>query len=153
MINRVILRGFVADEPLIRATENGRFARLRIATIERLNNPKTGKIREHIEWHTVSFWGAEAIEVDKHVRVATPIEVEGALRTREWSDKANVTHKMTAIAATSLKILTQIEGYELPKSIVDKLPIDYHTCSKSQHVATPHIEVKAPAADPDDLPF
>ncbi len=149
MVNRVVLRGFVANEPFIRATENGRFAQLRMATIERLTNSRTGLVREHTEWHTVSMFGANAILVDERVRIGTPIEVEGALRTREFTDKRGVERKITEISVTKLEILEAIEGYSLPKSIRDIIPVELPKST----MPPPQYEVKAPAADPDDLPF
>ncbi len=149
MINRVILRGFVASEPIIRATESSRFATLRMATMERLTDHRTGRMREHTEWHTISMFGSNAVLVDERVRIGMSIEVEGALRSREWNDKSGAVRKVTEVAVTRLEILEPIEGYTLPKAIQDQMPIEY---PKSM-MPPPQYEVKTPAADPDDLPF
>ncbi len=150
MTNRVILKGFIASEPLIRATERGRFASLRVASIEHLTNSRTGMVREHTEWHNVTMYGDNAILIDEHTRLGTPLEIEGALRTREWTDRAGIVRKTTEISATSVKIVDSIEGCTLPRAIQEAID------QESPQIKTtppPTYEVKAPAPDPDELPF
>ena len=105
MINRVILRGYVADDPYIRATESGKMAQIRVATIERITHSKSGELREITEWHTITLWGELAHTIDERVRVSDVVEIEGALRTRDWEDREGKMHRTTQIAASSLKII------------------------------------------------
>lgn len=151
MINRVILRGFVANEPLVRATERGKFATIRLATIEHIKRP-SGQIVEHTEWHSVAFRGEEAEVVDRSVRIGMAIHVEGVLRHREWEDRSGKVHKVSEISASLLKIVEGgLEGYALPKTIQEAIPRDYHAVAERQKATL--FEVKAPAEDPDNLPF
>ncbi len=149
MINHVVLKGFVASEPLIRATENGRFAALRLATVEHLHNSRTGKMRKHTEWHSVIAFGDMAILIDEQVRLGMALEVIGSLRTREWRDREGVVQKRTEIAATAVAILDRIDGCDIPQSIRDEMKQN----SSQRTTPPPSFEVKAPAEDPDGLPF
>ncbi len=146
MLNRVILRGYVADDPFIRATERGKLARIRMITIEYLTN-KEGQRQRHTEWHTVDLWGENADITDYNVRIGMSIEIEGSLRSREWQDKGGATHKITSISAHKIKILSSIDGYSLPDFIKRKIVIPETPSPKKE------IEVKRPADDPDELPF
>lgn len=146
MLNRVILRGYVADEPFIRATEGGKLARLRMVTIEKIKSHKSGVLRHHTEWHTITLWGERADLADDKIRIGAAIEVEGALRTREWDDKEGVTRKLTEISASRIELLNGIDGYTIPDYIQKNITI--------KHPTTPSkMEVTPPADDPDDLPF
>ncbi len=151
MLNKVLLRGYVADDPYIRATEGGKMAQLRVATIERVTIEKSGVLREHTEWHSVTLWNNLADLTDERVRVGMAIEVEGALRTRDWEDRRGKMHRTTVIVASSLHIIEgAIEEYPLPTAIVERRDALYPTkrCN-----TTPQREVTKPAEDPDNLPF
>ncbi len=150
MINRAIIEGYVADDPLIRATENGKFARIRVATVERITLSKCGTTKEHTEWHTINLWGRAAEIADAKVRVGCAIHIEGAIRTSEWEDKAGKLHRTADITADTIALLPTIEGYEIPRPIIERREVLYPTRATS---TKPTYEVKAPAADPDNLPF
>lgn len=135
----------MADEPLIHATDRGMLARLRMATIDYapLND---NHVREVIEWHTILLSGELAERVDRDVNIGTPIEIHGRLRSRKWTDRKGVQHDTAEVAASHLEVLEQIEGYSLPKQILERIPI------KRERRQVP-TEVSAPASDPDNLPF
>lgn len=147
MINRVTLRGYVADHPFIRATEGGVFARIRMITIEDILIQKTREVRRHTEWHTISLWGENAQITDEKIRIGSAIEIEGALRTREWEDKDGIKRRTTEISATKLLILSTIEGYKIPEFISKQIN------NRTPNPLSKKIEVKSPAEDPDELPF
>lgn len=151
MLNHAHLRGYVADEPYIRATERDKMAQLRVATIERVIVKRDGTWREHTEWHSVTLWGELAEEVDRRVRIGDAVEVEGALRTREWEDNKGKLHRTTTISATQLRIIEGgIEGYPLPRQIVERTKELYPQKAKETPAKG---EITPPAADPDELPF
>ncbi len=136
MINKVILQGYVGGDPEVRSFESGsKMARIRMATNETVHIRKSGETRQHTEWHTVIFWGKEADFADKNIRKGSLIYIEGALRSREWSNKEGVSQTIVEIAGNSVKILTQ------PKEIQNNEPQTY----------TP--EIIPPKDDFDKLPF
>lgn len=147
MSNRVILRGYVADDPFVRATEGGKFVRIRMATIEHIVVQKTGKMRRHTEWHTISLWGESAELADREIKIGSALHIEGALRTREWEDKNGVVRYTTEISASKMEILNSIEGCEIPDFIATTIT------TANPKTSAPELSVKRPAADPDDLPF
>ncbi len=149
MINYVRLRGFVADEPYIHATDRGLLARLRLATSEYIAIKGSEGMREITEWHTVLLHGDLAQIIDEHVRIGMPIEVEGKLRCRKWTDKGGTQHDTSEVAANKLEILQEIKGYNLPRAIVERMP------QPKKKTAPPDLfaEFKAPADDPDNIPF
>ncbi len=150
MVNYVRLSGYVASEPLIRATERGHFAQFRLATVEQLMNHKTGRLREHTEWHTISAFGEVATLIDERVKVGMALEVIGSLRTREWVDKSGVVRKTTDVSTSNIKILDSIEGCDIPQPIKELMA--KKQCEQEK-TPPPQYEVKAPADDPDLLPF
>lgn len=144
MINRAILQGFVAEDPFVRSTERGQVAKIRMATVKYIPSGE-GSVREFVEWHTVVFWGDQALIVDEQVRAGMAIYIEGELQTRSWEDKSGVKHRTTDIVATELRILDGIEGYRLPSSITPTVSVEL-----------PKSEPKpfsAPVEDIDKLPF
>ncbi len=137
----------MSDEPFVRATENGKFIRLRMVTVENVYIHKLDRTKRHTEWHTLNFWGALSEIVDREIRIGSPIRIEGALRTRSWDDKDGVNQKRTEISVSKMDILDVIVGCEPPAFIMDV------TKNKDKKVKTEPIEIKRPADDPDNLPF
>lgn len=105
MVNKVILIGNVGVDPEVRATDNGKVARLRIATTERYRDRATNENREHTEWHTVTLWRGLADVVDRFVHKGSQLYIEGRLRTREWTDQSGNKRYTTEILADTMNLL------------------------------------------------
>lgn len=105
MVNKVILIGNVGVDPEIRATENGKVARIRLATTERYRDRATNENREHTEWHTVTLWRGLADVVDRFVHKGSQLYIEGRLRTREWTDQSGNKRYTTEIMADTMNLL------------------------------------------------
>ncbi len=105
MVNKVILIGNVGVDPEIRATENGKVARIRLATTERYRDRATNESREHTEWHTVTLWRGLADVVDRFVHKGSQLYIEGRLRTREWTDQNGSKRYTTEIMADTMNLL------------------------------------------------
>lgn len=105
MVNKVMLIGRVGADPEIRALENGKVGRLRLATSERYFDKKANQTVELTEWHTISVFGAVADVVDKYVKKGQQLYIEGKLRTRKWTDKNGVERYTTEVFCDSLKML------------------------------------------------
>lgn len=152
MVNKVILVGNVGVDPEVRATDNGKVARLRIATTERFRDRATNENREHTEWHTVTLWRGLADVVDRFVHKGSQLYIEGRLRTREWTDQSGNKRYTTEILADTMNLLGRREnrsddrnggGYDRPRQN------EYDRPQSAPAARTP----QAPAEDPDDLPF
>lgn len=143
MINKVILVGNVGLDPEIRTLETGvKFARIRLATTERVMDRQSGQTRELTEWHTVTMWRALADVADKYVRKGSQLYIEGSLRTREWNDKNNEKHFSTEILASEMKLLGRRP--EAPAQAQAPAP-------QPQRVAMP--EAPQTSAQSDNEPF
>ncbi len=154
MINRVILQGFVAEEPFVRSTERGKVVRIRMATVKYRPNAEGDSHYEIVEWHTVVFWGELANIADTELHAGMAIYTEGELQTRLWEGKNGTKHRTTDIVASQLKILVDgIEGYRLPSSITpfkSEASEQRESREKSENKPKPF---SPPMDDIDNLPF
>ncbi|MFI3328178.1 MAG: single-stranded DNA-binding protein [Rikenellaceae bacterium] len=153
MINRVILQGFVVDEPYIHVSADNKMARVRMATTEQVTL-KDGTTKHITEWHTVVFWGEMANTIDAKATSGTPIYMEGALRHSTYKDKQGVERKSVDIAARKLRImeLSEVEGAVLPKVIAEQIAMR-ERLSNTRKQQPKKIDIAIPAEDPDNLPF
>ncbi len=144
MVNKVILVGFVGADPEVHSFESGvKSARLRFATTQRTYNKDTKESTDHTEWHTITLWRNLADVVDRYVSKGQQLYIEGYLRTREWSDKANVKHYTTEIVAEEIKLLGRKgEANNGATQVVASVPLPSSVKS-----------VEIPTAPDDDIPF
>lgn len=153
MINRVILQGFVVDEPYIHVNAQNKMAKVRMATTEQVTLGD-GSVKHITEWHSVVFWGAMADTIDTKAEAGTPIYVEGALRHSSYRDKQGVEQRRAEIAAKELRILelSEVEGAVVPKIIAEQIEMR-ERLTKGRKKVVAEIDIAAPAEDPDNLPF
>ena len=139
MVNKVMLIGRVGADPEIRALENGKVGRLRLATSERYFDKNANQTVEFTEWHTISVFDAVADVVDKYVKKGQLLYIEGKLRTRKWTEKNNIERYTTEIFCYTLKMLDK------PQQA---------TGQSAQPAPAQEQAMPVPPADgEDDLPF
>lgn len=101
-VNKVILLGFVGNDPDMRYPEKDRaIAYLSLATSELRGASHT----ETTEWHSLVFGGQNARIVERYVRKGTQLYVEGYLRTREYEDRLKILRRKTEIIVEKFEIL------------------------------------------------
>ena len=101
-VNKVILLGFVGNDPDVRYPEKDRaIAYLSLATSELRGSSKI----ETTEWHSLVFGGQNAKIVERYVRKGTQLYVEGYLRTREYEDRLKIVRRKTEIIVERFEIL------------------------------------------------
>lgn len=101
-VNKVILLGYVGGDPDMRYPEPGRaIAYLSLATNEW--NPKIGQ--EVTEWHRLVMGGENAKLAENYIRKGSRLYVEGKLRTREYTDRMQITRQRTEIVVEKLELL------------------------------------------------
>lgn len=150
MVNKVILIGNVGVDPEIRTLESGvKVARLRLATTERIFDRQANETKEHTEWHTVTLWRGLADVVDRFVHKGSQIYVEGAIRTREWTDRDNQKRTSVEIVANDMKLLGRRAEGNAPQQYSQQ---PSSSVSSRAPQAAPAAPV-APDDGPDDLPF
>ena len=97
-VNKVLLLGFVGQEPVIRSAQDGKkIASFSLATSEKWQD-KTGEQREKTFWHkVVIFNDGLAGVVERYVKKGSKLFIEGKLQTREWEDKEGVKKYITEV--------------------------------------------------------
>lgn len=101
-VNKVILLGYVGNDPEIRYPEPGHsVAYLRLATNERVGSSQT----EITEWHTLVLHGQLAVTAERYIRKGSRLYAEGRLRTREYTDRMKITRKATEIYVDKIELL------------------------------------------------
>ncbi len=101
-VNKVILLGYVGNDPEMRYPEKDRaIAYLSLATSEVRGAAKV----ELTEWHSLVFGGQNAQIVERYVRKGSQLYVEGYLRTREYEDRLKITRRKTEIIVERFEIV------------------------------------------------
>jgi len=87
-LNKVSLIGNVGKDPEIRTTQDGKeLANLVLATSESWKNKATGEKQERTEWHRIVVFSEGLVSVVKnYVKKGSKLYIEGALKTRKWTD-------------------------------------------------------------------
>lgn len=98
-VNKVTLLGNVGKDPDIRTTKDGRkIASFTVATSERWKDKQSGEMKEQTEWHRVVVLNENLANiVEKCVKKGSRLYIEGALKTRKWTDKDGVERYVTEI--------------------------------------------------------
>jgi len=105
-LNKVMLIGNLGRDPEIKTFEGGAMlARLAIATSDTYVSRKTNQEVTNTEWHTVILRRRLAEVADKFLHKGDRIYVEGALRTRNWTDDKGETRYTTEINALDMVML------------------------------------------------
>lgn len=100
--NKVLLTGYVGNDPKIVVFENGgKNASFSLATKNNYTNQAGDKIEE-TDWHNIVVKGNSAIIVEKYIKAGTYVSVEGVLRYRSYEDKNNIKVNVTEIIATDI---------------------------------------------------
>lgn len=105
-INKVILVANLGRDPETRYTPSGdAICNLTVATTDTWKDKTTGERRESTEWHRVVFFGKLAEIAGQYLRKGSQVYVEGALRTRKWTDQNGQDRYTTEIRADTMQML------------------------------------------------
>jgi len=105
--NSVRLTGFLGSNPEVKALNNNRsLARVSIATHERYRN-NDGEWATDTQWHSLVFWGKQAVFVEKSLTKGSEITVEGKLINRQYVDKDGVTRYVTEVNVKEILLLNR----------------------------------------------
>ncbi|CAD83556.1 single-strand DNA-binding protein [Candidatus Blochmanniella floridana] len=87
-INKVILVGYLGQDPEIRYMSNGNpVANISIATTDTWKDKQTNEFKEKTEWHRVVLFGKLAEITSSYLRKGSQVYIEGSLRTRKWQNQ------------------------------------------------------------------
>ncbi len=96
-VNRVMLRGVVADPPETREFGARRKVSFSIRTVTM--EAEDGEERERPAWHKVDVWNERSGAVAAGLVQDSPVYVEGDLRTRSWEGRDGETVYFTSVNA------------------------------------------------------
>ncbi|MHB1353506.1 MAG: single-stranded DNA-binding protein [Thiobacillus sp.] len=109
-VNKVILVGNLGRDPEMRYLPSGEaVANLAIATTDKYKD-KSGQMVEQTEWHRVSFFGRTAEVCGQYLKKGSQVYVEGAIRTRKYTDKEGVEKYATEIRGDRMQMLGSRSG-------------------------------------------
>lgn len=104
-INKVIILGNVGKNPEIRQGQSGKkIASFSVATSETWTDKETGEKKENTEWHRIVCFNEKLSEiVEKYVKKGSKVYIEGALKTRKWTDNSGIDKYTTEIVLSAYR--------------------------------------------------
>ena len=102
--NKVTLIGRTGKDVEIVKFENGKLAKVSLATTDHYTNALGEKVEE-TQWHSLSAGGKLADIMEKYVEKGKEIAVEGKVVYRSWDDKDGLKHYITEIRVEELVLL------------------------------------------------
>ncbi|MEO9102161.1 MAG: single-stranded DNA-binding protein [Burkholderiales bacterium] len=110
-VNKVILVGNLGFDPETRTFPSGdQVCNVRIATTDKWKDKQSGEMREHTEWHRLTFNGRLAEIAAQYLKKGSQIYVEGSIRTRKYNDKDGVEKFATDIRVDQMQMLGSRQG-------------------------------------------
>ena len=105
-VNKVIIVGNLGRDPETRYnTEGGAITNVSLATTDNWKDKATGEKQERTEWHRVVFFSRLAEIAGEYLKKGSQVYIEGALRTRKWTDKEGQERFTTEIVADKMQML------------------------------------------------
>ena len=105
-VNKVIVVGNLGRDPETRyAPSGGAICNVSIATTRNWKDKATGEKQERTEWHRVVFFSRLAEIAGEYLKKGSQVYIEGALRTRKWTDKEGQERFTTEIVADKMQML------------------------------------------------
>jgi single-strand DNA-binding protein len=125
-VNKAILIGNLGKDPETRRTQDGRpIANLSIATSETWRDKATGERKERTEWHRVVIFNEGLAGIaEKYLKKGSKVYVEGAIKSRKWTDQGGVEKYVTEIV---------LQGFDAKVVLLDRAsgggvpPADEHS--------------------------
>jgi len=102
--NKITLIGRTGKDVEIVNFENGKIAKVSLATSDHYTNSLGEKVEE-TQWHNLVVPGKLADIMEKYVDKGKEIAVEGKVQYRTWDDKSGAKHYMTEIRVEELVLL------------------------------------------------
>lgn len=105
-INKVIIVGFLGNDPEIRTMPNGeQVANITVATSESWTDKSTGERKEQTEWHRIVLYRRLAEIAGQYLHKGSQVYIEGRLKTRKWQDNNGQDRYTTEIQGDNLQML------------------------------------------------
>jgi single-strand DNA-binding protein len=88
-LNKVCIIGNLGKDPEVRSMTSGaKLVNLSVATSESWKDKATGEKKEVTEWHRVVIFNENLAKIaEQYLHKGDKVYLEGALKTRKWTDK------------------------------------------------------------------
>ncbi|URJ25122.1 single-stranded DNA-binding protein [Candidatus Blochmannia ocreatus (nom. nud.)] len=97
-INKVILIGYLGQEPEVRYMPNGNIVtNISIATTQSWKDKQSDMFKEKTEWHRVVLFGKLAEIASEYLHKGSQVYIEGSLHTRKWQNQNGQDRYITEI--------------------------------------------------------
>ena len=149
-INKVIIVGFLGNDPEIRTMPNGdAVAKISVATSESWVDKNTNERKTQTEWHSIVFYRRQAEVAGEYLRKGSKVYVEGRLRTRKWQDQNGQDRYTTEIQGDVLQMLdSRQSGDNQDKPSSGKNPY-----ADAKNGVKPKQQAESADNFDDDIPF
>lgn len=105
-INKVIIVGFLGNEPDVRTMPNGELVvNISVATSESWTDKNSGEKKEVTEWHRIVIYRKLAEIAAQYLHKGSQVYVEGRLKTRKWQDNNGQDRYSTEIQCDNFQML------------------------------------------------
>lgn len=104
-LNRATLIGNIGKDPEIRSSQNGdRIASFSLAMTETWRDRNSGQRKERTEWARIVVFNDRIVEVvEKYLRKGSKVYVEGAIQSRDYTDRDGATRSVTEIVLSKFR--------------------------------------------------
>lgn len=133
-VNKVILVGNLGKDPELRYTPSGQAVATFSLATNRKWKDKEGQAQDQTEWHNIVTWGRQAEIAKEYLKKGSPLYLEGRIQYRSYNDRDGNKRYVTEIVAQNLQMLGR-KGAE------------------GAAEAPEEVEMEAPPASEDDIPF
>jgi single-strand DNA-binding protein len=156
-VNKVILVGNLGRDPEVRYSPDGAaISNFSIATTDTWRDKATGEKKESTEWHRIVFFGKTAEIVAQYLKKGSAVYVEGALRTRKWTDKEGQERYTTEVVGDRMQMLGGRSGGSMgggDEEFDQRPPQASSGTSGGGGRAGSHAPASAMDSFEDDIPF
>lgn len=106
MLNKAQIIGNLGRDPEMRYLPSGdAVANISVATTEKWKDKASGEMKEHTEWHRISFFGKLAEIAGQYLKKGSTVYVEGKIQTRKYTDKDGAEKFATEIKGEVMKMI------------------------------------------------
>lgn len=111
-VNKVILIGNVAKDPLVRTTGGGAKNAMFVVATNRVFKDRNGESQNEAEFSNCIAWGPLADRCEQFLKKGKLVYVEGRLKTRSQEREDGTRSFRTEIVVSNLIFLSKREDYE-----------------------------------------
>lgn len=105
-VNKVILVGTLGRDPETKTFPNGGcLTQFSIATSDSWTDKNTGERKEQTEWHRIVLSNRLGEIAQQYLRKGSKVYIEGALRTRQWTDQNGQERYTTEVRGEQMQML------------------------------------------------